>query len=138
MQGSDGQWVEVPYLVEPWKEIHSEGWTQQELAHIEKAKAAGMLIMPASFDARRYSLFGILGNVRNGSGFAGVDTGDSWPSITDRRGLPADSPIDINRESDYDEPDGKHWLGDHSHTYVTLDELLAFDWDGTVCETRGL
>ena len=34
------------------------------------------------YDGRNYHLFGILANVRNGSGFAGIKTLDaSWPSI---------------------------------------------------------
>lgn len=71
---------------------------------------------------RNYDLFGVLANVRNASGFAGVqrlDTG--WPSIAPDRGLPEDLDATDN------EYEGK-WLGDHSHTWLTLEELLAYPW----------
>lgn len=71
---------------------------------------------------RSYSLFAILANVRNGYGFAGVETGTAWPSIAPERGLPDGVDVD-----DKDAP----WLGDHSHTWMTVAELLAFDWHGT-------
>lgn len=68
---------------------------------------------------RDYDLFAVLGNVRNGSGFAGCDTGDGFDSISDNRGVPDDI-SDEAREALSDE---------HSATWVTLAEILAFDWD---------
>lgn len=67
---------------------------------------------------RNYDLFAILGNVRNGSGFAGVKTGDGFSFITDCRGVPAD--ID---------PATKEALSEeHSASWLTVKELLNFDW----------
>lgn len=82
---------------------------------------------------RSYDLFAILADVRNGRGFAGSDTGDGFDSISARRGLPED--FEQDRFFDEDGPcsesyDGV-WLGDHSHTWITLDEFLNFDWSKT-------
>lgn len=69
---------------------------------------------------RNYDTFAILANVRNGRGFAGCDTGDGFKSIDDPRGLPKDvHPLTAESVNE---------RGDHSHSYVNLDELLAFDW----------
>jgi len=68
---------------------------------------------------RDYDLFAVLGNVRNGTGFAGCDMGDGFDSISDRRGVPEDI-SDAAKEALSDE---------HSATWVTLAEILAFDWD---------
>jgi hypothetical protein len=61
---------------------------------------------------RNYDLFGIL---------AGVRSYECEP-IAKRRGLPKDVSEEIKKESDRWDSDG------HSHTYLTLEELLAFDW----------
>lgn len=68
------------------------------------------------YDGRNYQLFGILANVRNGYGFAGCDTGDPFIPIAEPRGLP-----------DGLDPE-KHYLGEHSFSWLTLVELLAYDW----------
>ncbi|WP_206689631.1 hypothetical protein, partial [Streptococcus pseudopneumoniae] len=47
-------------------------------------------VAPLALSNRNYDLFGIIGNVRNGTGFAGVVLGTGWPSIADHRGLPED------------------------------------------------
>lgn len=76
--------------------------------------------LSASLDFNRnYDAFAILANVRNGSGFAGVDTGDGFEPISDQRGLPEDI-SEAARE--------QGCTGDHSDTYVTLKELLDCDW----------
>jgi len=74
---------------------------------------------------RSYDSFAVLANVRNGCGFAGVKTGEGWEPIAEPRGLPKDSPY-----SEDDTDDCEHcghekskWLGDHSHSWVTLKEL---------------
>lgn len=67
---------------------------------------------------RNYDTFAILGNVRNGHGFAGCDTGDGFRYITDCRGLPADM-----------NPRSQEGLSDeHSASWCTVKELLDFDW----------
>jgi hypothetical protein len=92
---------------------------------------------------RHYQLFAVLANVRNGFGFAGVRTGDTVEPISEPRGLPPDfEMVDGNDE------DGSHlvknssiltpwrrenypndldvWMGDHSHSWLTADEMLAW------------
>lgn len=69
--------------------------------------------------SRDYDLFSILGNVRNGYGFAGVVTGEGFdPVMSDGRGLPED----ISKEA------LEAMSNEHSPTYVTLREILEYDW----------
>lgn len=69
---------------------------------------------PPPFDWRSYRMYGFLADVRNYS---------EVPPISEARGLPSD----ITRESkecmDY-------WIGffDHSHSYLTVKELMEFDY----------
>ena len=71
--------------------------------------------------ARNYALFAILAGVRNGIGFAGCKTGEAVEPIAEQRGLPGDY-------IDKDDTDLDSWLGDHSFTWMTLQEIL--DWLG--------
>lgn len=71
---------------------------------------------------RNYTVFGILADVRNGSGFAGCDLGDPVVPIAPDRGLPDDL-------SDAAYVWFRHHGGDHSDTWVMLSELLEHDWD---------
>lgn len=74
----------------------------------------------APFDWRWYGMFGFLANVRNYS---------EVPPLAEPRGLPPDA--------DYDEErDGDRWLGAHSFSWLSLDELLAFDYDQTFEDRR--
>ena len=68
---------------------------------------------------RNYCAFAILADVRNGVGFAGCDTGDGFIPIAPGRGLPGDITPEARDNG---------CTGDHSDTYVTADELLAYDW----------
>lgn len=81
---------------------------------------------PEIIEGRNYSLFGMLANVRNGYGFAGVDTGDSLVPIAMPKGSPSDAAPETARFMDSYESDG------HSHSYLTLQELLAYDFTRTV------
>ncbi|MEV0326897.1 hypothetical protein AB0H63_10660 [Micromonospora echinospora] len=65
---------------------------------------------------RSYGLFGFLADVRNYS---------EAPVIADPRGLPADVSPELQVKSDHWDTDG------HTHTWLTLAELLAFDYDQT-------
>lgn len=72
---------------------------------------------------RNYDTFAILADVRNGHGFAGVPTGDGFNPIDNPRGVPEDaSPEYRKRVADYG-GDG------HSHSYFTVAELDAYDWN---------
>lgn len=75
---------------------------------------------------RNYHDFAVLANVRNGTGFAGSITGDTWMVLFDEKGLPEDigyveleTISFVNNEGDED----TYWLGDHSHSYLTLAEI---------------
>lgn len=72
---------------------------------------------------RDYDWFAVLANVRNGYGFAGCDTGDGFIPIADPKGLPEDVSVMVKAESDKWDSDG------HSHSWITLKELQAYDWD---------
>lgn len=72
---------------------------------------------------RNYNVFSILGNVRNGYGFAGISTGSGFNYISSERGLPEDVSDEIQKQFDGDRY--------HSVSHVTLTELLDFDWDQT-------
>lgn len=77
---------------------------------------------------RHYRFFAFLADVRNGSGFAGVDTGDEVTPIDEPRGVPADASEDYQAEVE-------HWNGDgHSHSFFTAEELVNADWDQTTVE----
>lgn len=85
------------------------------------------------FDWRSYDIFGFLANVRNYS---------CVPPITEPRGLPswvtskheentvAPTCYGFHDESEYDQ------FGDHSFTYLMIDELLNFDYDKTFEDRR--
>jgi hypothetical protein len=74
---------------------------------------------------RSYNAFAVLANVRNGYGFAGTPTGDEWVPISEPRGFPEDFQV----EDEYHEfknvlgSYSRKWMGDHSHSWVTLEEL---------------
>lgn len=71
---------------------------------------------------RNYSLFAILADVRNGSGFAGVKIGEGFIPIHEPRGLPKDACAKVRKESE-------RWDGDgHSHSFFTVQELFDYDW----------
>lgn len=83
---------------------------------------------------RNYWAFSILAGVRNGRGFAGSYTGEPVTPIAEPRGLPDDTSIhDTNGDIELDDPRFV-WLGDHSHSWVLLSELLAVDLNQTVIQ----
>lgn len=106
-QDENGTWQNVP-----WQHV----WKFEGASPV----APNVPIAPGVFRNRNYDLFGILADVRNGIGFAGIKTGEGWPSIAPYRGLP----------EGFAEPDD-YSVGDHSFTWASLDELKAFPWDET-------
>ena len=76
------------------------------------------------YDGRNYRLFAMLADVRNGVGFAGVDTGNRFNPIAEQRGLPEGIDAYIGKTND----DYEFWFGDHSFSWLTLTELLEYDW----------
>jgi hypothetical protein len=75
------------------------------------------------YNDRSYNLFGVLANVRNMGKF---------PYISEPRGFPLDTELD-----DYDSSAilGR-WMGDHSYTWLSLRELVEFDYDQIVTSQR--
>lgn len=84
------------------------------------------------YTGRNYDLFGILADVRNGRGFAGVDMGDGFIPIDMPRDLPHDVSPEVGKMADYWEGDG------HSHSHFTLKELIDYDWKGQSTKLRGV
>lgn len=70
------------------------------------------------FDWRCYGMYAFLAGVRNYSGVT---------PIAEPRGLPPDT--------SYVETD-EDWLGEHSFSWLSLDELLAFDYDQEMEDRR--
>jgi hypothetical protein len=95
--------------------------------------------VPSNFEFNRhYFLFSFLGGVRNGFGFAGVKTYDRVQPVAENRGLPKDfemvgddhpiKSLDILPawRRKYQEPNDLHvWMGDHSYSWATGEEILA-------------
>lgn len=70
---------------------------------------------------RNYNLFAILGNVRNDSWFAGISAETGFVPMSDNRGIPED----VSEETQ------AILSGDHSATFVTLEEVLKYGWTRT-------
>lgn len=99
-------------------------------------------------DGRNYNLFAVLGDVRNGTRFAGILTSSGFTPISSDRGIPEDAGFAVDNdgyvrcfahredvELDDEDDEQPHWscnecrwMGDHSYGYVTLAELLAYPW----------
>lgn len=73
------------------------------------------------FDWRGYNVFAFLAGVRNYSAIA---------PISQPRGLPSDY---VENDGDYD---NNACGGDHSYSWLSLDELLAFDYDAMTEDRR--
>lgn len=107
---------------------------------IFQAKKDGVWIdIPHKWEQdRHYFLFAWLAGVRNGFGFAGVETHTPLIPINDEpRGLPDDfAMVDDCHPTDYenfdpgkqkytDKSEREYWMGDHSHSWLLADEILA-------------
>lgn len=80
------------------------------------------------FHDRNYDVFAILADVRNGSGFAGVDTGDGFKVIAEPKGLPTDMSPEVAAFMEEI---------DHTPSWLTVAEIMAFDWT-QVTRKRGI
>jgi len=95
--------------------------------------------IPSTWDQdRHYFLFSWLAGVRNGHGFAGVPTYTPITPISEPRGLPEDfelvdedhpvvDPAVLGLRAKWLEPGETPslWMGDHSHSWLSADEILA-------------
>lgn len=81
----------------------------------------------AFFVDRNYDVFAILADVRNGFGFAGCITGTGFTAISKPRGLPDDMSEELQRLSTETDKEGctTVWLGDHSFSTLTVEEILG-------------
>lgn len=70
------------------------------------------------FDWRNYGMFAFLAGVRNYSAIT---------PLSEPRGLPDDC--------DYQEDEGR-WLGDHSYSWLSVEELSAFNYDQPMEDRR--
>ena len=102
-----------------FREAKGKPWQAVMQKNPNHGKWEGEEAMTASLDIwRDYNLFAILGNVRNGRGVAGIRTGGGYEPMSDNRGIPDDI-----------SPEAKGALSDeHSATWVTLREILFYDW----------
>lgn len=86
------------------------------------------------YSSRNYDLFAILADVRNGSGFAGVDTGDGFKPISMPRGFPDD----FNLDGEYNDQFHGVWMGDHDFSWLMVKELVDYPWADLSTKRRGV
>ena len=143
-QDDTDAWRPVDYLP-PWK----CSWCAGVGRYVHSGEACyhcgGKGTVRGVYEGRNYDLFGMLANVRNGRGFAGVRTGGGFEPIHEPRGFPDDMSDELSRwlqadgrEADYDTQqafykqhaippsDHRAYPGDHSASWATLAELDAY------------
>lgn len=107
------------------------------LAQVKKDGSWKTIKIRIAQEPRSYNTFALLADVRNGVGFAGRETGEAWPVLYPCRGLPDDIEKDEDDESnvkldftwywsfdpDKKDPQTTLWMGDHSHSWLSLSEI---------------
>ena len=63
---------------------------------------------------------------------------DAWPVIAAGRGLPEGFELNANNGHDVGLYGADMWIGDHSYTWLTLAELLAYPWKETTAARVGV
>lgn len=111
------------YVHKCWGKPESKDWDAETATGHERCEECmGTGRDLRWYSNRNYDAFAILtGTVRNGFGFAGVKTGEGFRGITAQ---PRGEPRDLSKVVH------KHHSWDHSPSWLTLAELLAFDWEG--------
>jgi len=115
----------------------------------QKKTPGGWQDVPSAYmQDRHYRLFALLAGVRNGIGFAGVVTHEPVTPISEPRGLPNDFACDDSsnhpiesieiidpRRREHHHADNPQciWMGDHSHSWLTWDEILNFQLPKKTC-----
>lgn len=77
------------------------------------------------YGSRNYDVFGMLANVRNGWGIAGIITGFEFNVIALPRGIPQDVSPKVQEENEQWNDNGYS----HGHSFLTLKELIEYDWE---------
>lgn len=135
-RGCDGKWHWVPEVPTPFR----DPWAvkQAEKPYSDwSARYYRKRSCECWYGDRNYDAFAILADVRNGRGFAGSVTGEGFEPIALPRGIPEDLSEElkigvalVEADEDCKNPETAHTdLGDHSQSWVTLEELLAVEWD---------
>lgn len=124
------------------------------------AAADAWVNVPHNYEMdRHYQLFAVLAGVRNGRGFAGVVTGQEVVPISEPRGYPEGFKVDENdchvvgRLEEID-PRRQKWhkaefceegenplalsMGDHSHSWLTGEEMLNWYANAPVVVQTGI
>lgn len=107
-----GKWVKQSGFVSDYYDPKSEYFGKEEFKSTD-----------TPWSGRNYRLFSVLADVRNGRGFAGIDTGNAIEPISKPKGLPVDVSPEVRSVSEDWGCDG------HSHSYLTLSELKGYAWD---------
>jgi hypothetical protein len=122
-RNGDGRWQRVlppPEAYDPWLKEMAEK-EPNDRYYSDRVKYVW-------YNDRNYNLFAILADVRNGFDFK---------PIAQPRGLPDDLSEEVNalaNPSDDDDDSNDIWLGDHSHSWLTVRELLDYDWEQATME----
>ena len=103
-----------------WCDIHI--WAERKTANgYDVVKGVQFAEGSAPFDWRSYGMFGFLADVRNYS---------DVPPLAARRDFPDDASHEVAENYD-------SWSGDaHSASWLSVAELVAFDYDGPVEDRR--
>jgi hypothetical protein len=122
-QSKDGTWYAVKGTNEPhlqWmigivndKTTTSSKYWKERIKEVMAGTYQDWL-----YEGRNYDLFAILANVRNGRGFAGIETGTGFDYIHDPRGFPDDVSDEVGDPS---------W--GHSASWLSAREIVEFNWD---------
>lgn len=127
VKNADGEWEYVDWRdkYRDYDTLEEDGETgEYEPVMVPKLDWHSMFGDPL-YVGRNYNLFSVLADVRNGYGFAGVYTGEQFVPIASPRGVPNDATPEYREEVELWGRDG------HSHSYVTLRELMDYDWEQT-------
>lgn len=109
-----------------WKMVKDQVFDDPYFSPNQQISRYNMPHTNEPYNGRNYQLFAKLADVRNGSGFAGVETHRPIEPIAEPRGVPEDASKGWRKYVD-------GWGSDlHSASYFTLTELLAVDWHGTI------
>lgn len=111
--------------------VPADKWVPDPHKESKDKNALMILCNDRYYNGRNYDLFAILADVRNGRGFAGIDTGDGFEPISDPRGLPSDVSTEVQSEF-------TRWGADgHTPSFHTVKDLLEYDWT-QVTKLRGV